>query len=51
MKEVKDYNWEEIRDALYAYSEYVAETEPNAVNTIALFNNAADECPMSEDFE
>lgn len=51
MKELKDYNWEEIRDALYAYAEHVQETEPHAVNTIAIFNNAADECPMQEDFE
>jgi hypothetical protein len=50
MKKVEEYNWEEIRDALYAYAEYVKETEPHAVNTISLFENAADECPMNEDF-
>lgn len=50
MKEVKDYDWDMIRDALYAYALYVEETEPDAFNTIALFNNAADECPMDGDF-
>jgi len=51
MKQLKDYNWDEIRDALYEYAAYVDKTEPHAVNTIAIFNNAADECPMQDDFE
>ena len=41
MKKASEYDWEEIKDALYAYASYLEETEPHAVNTIRLFRCAA----------
>ena len=50
-KDVKDYDWHEVRDALYAFAAHLEATEPHAKNTIALFTNAADKCPHPEDFQ
>ncbi len=51
MKDVKDYDWDEIRDALGLYADWLEENEPHAVNSINTFRRAADECPMSDDFD
>ena len=50
MKSASDYDWDEIRDALVAFVEHLEKTEPAAVNTIALFRQAAEECPAPDDF-
>jgi hypothetical protein len=51
MKNVADFDWDEIRDALSAYVSYLEENEPHAVNSISTFQRAADECPSAEEFE
>lgn len=49
MKTVQEYDWIEVQAALDAYADHLESTEPHAVNTIALFRNAAIEAPMPED--
>jgi len=51
LESLKKYDWDSIRDALYLYAEYIRENEPYAVNTIAVFEAAAEECPTKEDFK
>lgn len=51
MDDVTKYDWNTVRDALYAYADYIEEHEPHAINIIALLRNAADEGPMDCDFE
>lgn len=48
-KSLSDYDWNEIREALEAYAAHVEATEPAAVNTIATFRAAADECPTEDE--
>lgn len=51
MKALKDYNWEEIRDALEAFADHMEATEPAAINSINALRSAADSCAdASEEF-
>ena len=51
MNDVKDYDWDEIRDALGIYVEWLKKNEPFAFSSIATFEKASDECPASDDFD
>ncbi|WP_428413084.1 hypothetical protein [Pararhizobium sp.] len=51
MKELKDYDWEEIQEALGQYADHLEENEPYAENAIAIFRQASERCPLSDDFE
>lgn len=50
-KELKDYNWDEIRDALQQYADHLEKTAPHAVNTINTLRMAAESLPDAAEFE
>lgn len=50
-KSLKEYDWDEIRDALMAYADYLQEADPYAVNAICHLRNAAESTPDAEEFD